>query len=63
MNDSDQNPDKIEPDKNELEKILKEKFGDPDFGGLMNSIVDQMLKGLEENDNKAKTKAKNNPLP
>ncbi|MDQ3002683.1 MAG: hypothetical protein M3Y08_15640 [Fibrobacterota bacterium] len=63
MEKSDQNPDKAEPAKNDLEKILKEKFGDPNFGGLMNSIVDQMLKGLAENDDKAKTKAKNNPLP
>jgi hypothetical protein len=54
MSDGTRGPDKAEPEKNELEKILKEKFGDPDFGGLMNSIVEQMMKGMAED--KAKNK-------
>ena len=33
---------------NRLEKILKEKFGSPDFGSLMNTIVDKMLNNLND---------------
>jgi hypothetical protein len=54
MNDSKHGQDVPEPGKNELEKILKEKFGDPDFGGLMNSIVEQMLKDLGGSEGKGK---------
>ena len=38
-----------------LEKILKEKFGVPDFGNLMHSIVDTMLDGMNAPDRAPET--------
>lgn len=38
------------PAENKLEKILREKFGNPGFDGLMNSIVDKMLSEMEPKD-------------
>jgi hypothetical protein len=50
MNDSNDEAKSEDSIVNQFEKILKEKFGNPDFGGLMNSIVDQMLNDLAKKD-------------
>lgn len=46
MDSGDDASAKRDADKAKFEKILKEKFGNPEFGGIMNSIVDQMLDDL-----------------
>lgn len=33
---------------NDLQKLMKERFGDAKFGTLMNSIVDEMFKNMAE---------------
>ncbi len=41
-----QNPDPNAEPESRLEKIMKEKFGSPDFGNFMQSIVDKMLDSM-----------------
>jgi hypothetical protein len=55
MNSGDDASEKRNADKVKFEKILKEKFGNPEFGEIMNSIVDQMLDevGKKEAEGKA----------
>lgn len=36
------------PEANDLQKLMKERFGDAKFGTLMNSIVDEMFKNMAE---------------
>jgi hypothetical protein len=54
-NDKNDQPESnhTEPE-NALEKILREKFGDTKFGGLMDSIMDQMMKGMSQKDGEKK---------
>ena len=56
---------KADSDKLRFENILKEKFGNPEFGDLMGSIVDQMLgeidKDGETDTTKDVTMGKDNP--
>ncbi|GEM_PF-4962688 len=40
------------PGQTRLEKIMKERFGSPDFGTLMNGIVDGMFKIVDEDQEK-----------
>lgn len=56
MNSGDDDSAKRNADKLKFEKILKEKFGNPEFGEIMNSIVDQLLgdPGKQKEDRKIK---------
>jgi hypothetical protein len=36
------------PGETRLEKVMRERFGAPAFGSLMDGIVDKMFKDLEE---------------
>lgn len=36
------------PEENRLEKIMKERFGDPQFGNIMGKIVDEMFKSVDK---------------
>lgn len=36
-----------EPGNTTLEKIMRERFGAPEFGGIMNTIMDEMFKTVD----------------
>ncbi len=49
------------PPANRLEQIMKEKFGDPRFGNIMDRIVDEMFKSVDKSRDAEKPPKKDGP--